>query len=109
MTKHGAENRVDCSGCGKGCCEIPLTQNNSHAQHSMDLLSLTLPNSLPVSTLRSNFPTTSSASDFNGQDYTLSSTFVASRINHPKPFSVFSVSEPVRSSSRRLSSQFHLV
>ena len=48
-------------------------------------------------------PTSLTCSDFNGQDSTLSSTFTASRINHSKPFSTFSASEPVRNSSSRLS------
>ena len=101
--RNGAENGVDCPGCGNGCCEIRLNQNNSHAQDSVDLLSPKFPNSLPVSTLPPNFLTTSSGSDFNGQDSTLSSTFMTSRINHSKPFSTFSASEPLRSSSSRLS------
>ena len=65
-----AENRVDRPGCGKRCCEIRLNQNKSHAQDSVDLLSPTLPNTLPVSALPSNVPRTSSSSDFNGQDST---------------------------------------
>ena len=101
--RNGAENGVDCPGCGKRCCEIRLNQNNSHAQDSVDLLSPTVPNSLPVSTLPSNFQATLSGSDFNGQDFTLSSTFATSRINHSKPFSTFSASEPIISSSSRLS------
>ena len=69
----------------------------------MDLLSPTVPNSLPVSTLPSNFLATSSGSDSNGQDFTLSSTFATSRINHSKTFSTFSASEPIINSSSRLS------
>ena len=69
----------------------------------MDLLSPKLSNYLPVSTLPPNFLTTSSGSDFNGQDSTLSSTFMTSRINPSKPFSTFSASEPLRSLSSRLS------
>ena len=81
--RNGAENGVDCPGYGKGCSEIRLNQNNSHAQGSVDMLSPTLPNSLPVSALPSNFLLTiSSGSDFSGQDSTLSSTFTLFFINN---------------------------
>ena len=80
--RNGAENEVDCPGCDKACCEIRLNQNNSHGQDLADLLSPTLPNSLSVSALPSNLLTNSSGSDFNGVDFTLSSTFMTPWINH---------------------------
>lgn len=101
--RYGAENGVDCPGCGEGCCEICINQNNSHAQQSVDLLSAMLPNFLPVSSLPPNFLTASSGADFNGQNSTLSSTFMVSQINHSRALSTFSVSEPVRSSSSAFS------
>ena len=75
----------------------------------MHLLSPTLPNYLRVSTLPSNFRTTSSGSDLNGQASTWSLTFMTPRINHSKPFWTFSVLKPVRSSSSRLSLSFFTV
>ena len=86
-----------------GYFEVCINQNNSHAQQSVGLLSSMLSNFLPVSSLPPNFLTASSGADFNGQDSTLSSTFMVSQINHSRALSTFSASEPVRISSRALS------